>query len=145
MSVLLWQEQARAKINLGLKVLCRRQDGYHNISSIMQTVDLADQLHFFSAAENRLTTDDPQLSAGPDNLVWRAVELFARHCCHVLVVTVSIVSTRVKLPKWLCVQLFYCVGKCSHVSSVVHMRDAFSCRFSIFECVTSYTVVPHLS
>ena len=82
MSALLGQEQARAKINLGLKVLCRRQDGYHNISSIMQTVDLADQLHFFSAAENRLTTDDPQLSTGPDNLVWRALALFARHCPH---------------------------------------------------------------
>lgn len=69
-------EKASAKINLGLKVVGRRADGYHEIRSIMQTVDLADVLRFRAAPENRLTCTDPDLSTGPDNLVLRAMALF---------------------------------------------------------------------
>ena len=69
-------ERAYAKINLGLKVLGQREDGYHEIRSIVQSVDLADVLHLRKAGENRLTCTLPTLSTGADNLVLRAVELF---------------------------------------------------------------------
>jgi len=69
-------EKACAKINLGLKVLGRREDGYHEIRSIMQSVDLADVLRFREGAQNALTCDEPGLSTGADNLVLQAVELF---------------------------------------------------------------------
>ena len=36
--------KARAKINLGLDVLRRREDGYHEVKMVMQTVDLFDDL-----------------------------------------------------------------------------------------------------
>jgi len=79
-------ERACAKINLGLKVLHRRDDGYHEIRSIMQTVDLADSLHFGETAPDgsplsgsELTCSDPDLSTGADNLVLRALELFHAH------------------------------------------------------------------
>ena len=72
----LHREIACAKINLGLKILRRRPDGYHDICTIMQSVDLADQLSFYPAREDRLTCSDPNLSAGPDNLVLRAAALF---------------------------------------------------------------------
>ena len=80
MSGPIWRESARAKINLGLKILHRRPDGFHEIKSIMQTVDLADRLSFYPAAANGLSVDDAQLSAGPANLVYRAMQLFARRC-----------------------------------------------------------------
>ncbi|BDP55924.1 hypothetical protein EfmJHP36_04030 [Enterococcus faecium] len=39
-------EKAPAKINLGLDVLYRRQDGYHELEMVMSSVDLADHLFF---------------------------------------------------------------------------------------------------
>ena len=36
------RQRARAKLNLGLKVLGRRPDGFHDIAGIFQTLDLAD-------------------------------------------------------------------------------------------------------
>ncbi len=69
-------EKAYAKINLGLKVLNRRVDGYHEIRSIVQSVDLADALHFRQSDENRLTCTNTELSTEKDNLVIRAMELF---------------------------------------------------------------------
>ena len=69
-------EKAYAKINLGLKVLGRRPDGYHEILSVAQCVDLADVLYFEAAPSDRLTCSLDGLSTGPDNLVCRAVEAF---------------------------------------------------------------------
>ena len=48
-------EKAYAKINLGLKVLGRRPDGYHEILSVAQCVDLADVLYLEPAAADQLT------------------------------------------------------------------------------------------
>ncbi len=66
-------EKAHAKINLGLKILGRRPDGYHEILSLAQCMDLADTLHIESASSDQLTCTIDQLSTGPDNLVCRAV------------------------------------------------------------------------
>lgn len=45
--------KAYAKINLGLDVLRRRPDGYHEVKMIMQTVDLYDDLEFRKLARMR--------------------------------------------------------------------------------------------
>lgn len=73
-------EIAPAKLNLGLKVLRRRQDGYHDIVSVLQTVDLCDRLAFTAAAtgETLVRCDHPDVPAGPENLVFRAVEVLRR-------------------------------------------------------------------
>ena len=65
---------AYAKINLTLEVLGRRADGYHDIASVMQTIDLADSLSFEEDDQVRLLCDSPGL-ASPDNLVLRAAML----------------------------------------------------------------------
>jgi len=72
-----WIERACAKINLGLKILGKRSDGYHEICSIVQCVDLADELHFAPADCNILTCSDPSIPTDDDNLVLRAMTLFA--------------------------------------------------------------------
>ncbi len=69
-------EKAYAKINLGLKVLSRRPDGYHEILSVAQCVDLADVLYFEPASSDQLTCSLDSLSTGQDNLVCRAVDAF---------------------------------------------------------------------
>ncbi len=68
---------APAKLNLVLEVSGRRGDGYHEISSIMQTVGLCDELFFEEAAEVRISCDDSRVTAA-ENLVVKAVELLRK-------------------------------------------------------------------
>ena len=72
---------APAKVNLILRVLDRRPDGFHNVWSLMQTVGLEDLLTIrvsHEHAEIRLTCDDASLSVGPSNLVFRAADAVRR-------------------------------------------------------------------
>lgn len=70
--------RAYAKVNLGLEVLRRREDGYHEIRTILQTVDFHDELSFQEADSGiRLTTNLPSLGTGKENLVYRSASLLA--------------------------------------------------------------------
>lgn len=71
------EKKAYAKINLGLDVLKRREDGYHEVKMIMQTVDIWDKLTFCISSEPgiELSVGDAALPAGKDNLIYRAAEL----------------------------------------------------------------------
>lgn len=67
---------ARAKINLALKVLGKRPDGYHEVEMVMQTVELHDIMVFYSRQEGiELRVEGSDLSAGEDNLVCKAARL----------------------------------------------------------------------
>jgi len=66
--------RAYAKLNLTLEVLGRRPDGYHEITSVLQTVSLADVLSFTPAPTLSLRCSDPAL-ASEDNLALRAAQL----------------------------------------------------------------------
>ncbi len=67
-----------AKINLRLEVLGRRPDGYHELRTVFQAVDLEDLLEIEPAEDLSLSVDDPSLSAGEDNLAMRAARALAR-------------------------------------------------------------------
>ncbi|MBI2938934.1 MAG: 4-(cytidine 5'-diphospho)-2-C-methyl-D-erythritol kinase [Chloroflexi bacterium] len=69
---------AFAKVNLTLEVLGRRPDGYHEVASILQTIDLADEILAEPADELTFVCSDPAL-AGPENLVIRAATLLRAH------------------------------------------------------------------
>lgn len=73
------QRRAYAKINLGLDVIRRREDGYHEVRMIMQTVDLYDILFFTRREEAGIfvTTDRTELPGDESNLVYRAARLIA--------------------------------------------------------------------
>ena len=65
-----------AKINLYLDVLKRRRDGYHNIETIFQTVDLCDELSFAEEPHRiAITCSTPDLDTGEGNLVYKAAAL----------------------------------------------------------------------
>ncbi len=68
--------KAYAKINLGLDVLRRRPDGYHEVKMIMQTVDIWDQLTFLRSSKPGITLSiaGAELPAGKDKLMVRAAE-----------------------------------------------------------------------
>lgn len=63
---------ASAKVNLALEVLGKRPDGYHELATVMQTVDLADRLTLEDADELTLTTTSPEVPADGGNLALRA-------------------------------------------------------------------------
>jgi len=69
--------KAWAKINLTLDVLGKREDGYHELSSVMQMIDLCDTLVIekTGAAGIKLSCDLPGLPVDEGNLVYRAAKL----------------------------------------------------------------------
>lgn len=66
--------KAYAKINLTLEVLGKRPDGYHEISSVLQTISLANTLTFEPGKTLDFHCDVPSLQT-PDNLVLKAAKL----------------------------------------------------------------------
>ena len=72
---------ACAKINLTLDVLARRDDGYHELRSLVIGIDLRDSIRCSVTTEPELVLQcsDPSLS-GTSNLAARAVGELARHC-----------------------------------------------------------------
>ncbi|MBC7186707.1 MAG: 4-(cytidine 5'-diphospho)-2-C-methyl-D-erythritol kinase [Calditrichaeota bacterium] len=62
-----------AKINLGLRILGRRSDGYHDICTIFQQVSLGDDIIVEPDGEEvTVVCPHPGVAAGRDNLCWRA-------------------------------------------------------------------------
>ena len=61
-----------AKVNLALEILGKREDGYHEISTVLQAIDLFDRLTVEDAADLSLATTDPALPVDDANLVVRA-------------------------------------------------------------------------
>ncbi len=66
--------KAPAKINLYLKVLGKRPDGYHEIESLMQAIDLYDDITLEKSDIIELICDDPALPTDDSNLAVRAAE-----------------------------------------------------------------------
>jgi len=73
---------APAKVNLSLRVLRRREDGFHEIESLMCPVSIYDTLDIALRDEVGLefVCDDPTLPTSDDNLVVRAAKLFCASC-----------------------------------------------------------------
>lgn len=69
--------KAMAKVNLGLDVLRRRQDGYHEVRMIMQSVDLYDVLTFekTEAAGIVIRTNKKNIPTDQRNLIYKAADL----------------------------------------------------------------------
>lgn len=61
-----------AKINWNLRVLGKREDGFHELFTVFQTVSLHDTLYFEESAQFTLTCNDPMVPVDMRNLVLRA-------------------------------------------------------------------------
>lgn len=69
--------RALAKINLGLDILGKREDGYHEVRMIMQTIQMYDvlEIHKSEAPGISLTTNFPYVPDDERNLVYKAAKL----------------------------------------------------------------------
>src|SRR3990167_3583274 len=74
--------QSPAKINLFLEILGKRADGYYEIETVMQEIDLADTLEIEESGSTagdkgiELHCTDTEIPCNEDNLVWKAARLF---------------------------------------------------------------------
>ncbi|MCK4336448.1 MAG: 4-(cytidine 5'-diphospho)-2-C-methyl-D-erythritol kinase [Candidatus Aminicenantes bacterium] len=66
-----------AKINLGIEILRKRQDGYHEIRTLFQTIDFYDSLEFLplKGKSIQLEGDDPRIPWNKDNLIYKAASV----------------------------------------------------------------------
>jgi len=71
---------AYGKVNLGLDVLRKREDGYHEVKMIMQTVKVFDRLTFSDIQEDKieLSSNLSFLPVNKDNLVYRACDMIKK-------------------------------------------------------------------
>lgn len=72
--------KAYAKINIGLDVLRRREDGYHEVRMIMQTVNICDDLILEKTVQPGISivTDHEELPVDQNNLIYKAADLLMR-------------------------------------------------------------------
>jgi 4-diphosphocytidyl-2-C-methyl-D-erythritol kinase len=71
---------APAKVNLFLKILNKRKDGYHNISTLFERISLADTITITKRPSGITVSSDKFITRNPkDNLVYKAAELILKH------------------------------------------------------------------
>ena len=71
-------EYAYAKLNLTLDVLGKREDGYHDLKSVMQTISIRDDIEIDVGTGKPWTLDcsDEQIPCDERNLAWKAARVF---------------------------------------------------------------------
>lgn len=75
--------RAPAKLNLVLEVTGKRADGYHEIDTVLQTLELADEVALSRSGESGVEVSGPFRAGTPadeTNLAWRAASALARRC-----------------------------------------------------------------
>lgn len=86
-------QDARAKVNLTLRVVGRRVDGYHDLESVVAFADCADRLTFEAGSELNLVATGPRAQdcgEAADNLVIKAARLLAERIDNLVVGTFSL-------------------------------------------------------
>ncbi len=72
-------EKAPAKLNLGLRIVGKREDGYHDILSVFQTVGLYAELPIPPSTESGIECSEPGVPADRNNLVLKAEDCFKKN------------------------------------------------------------------
>lgn len=111
---------AYGKVNLGLDVVRRREDGYHEVKMIMQTVELHDGLTFCDTDADaiEIETNSADIPVTEDNIIYKACELMRR--------TYGITKgVRVKLDKQIPVAAGMAGGSTDAAAALVAMNRLF--------------------
>ncbi len=70
-----------SKVNLTLNILAKRQDGYHNIETIMQSINLADRVFIKEEKEGiKIKCNHPQVPIDDQSLAYRSAEKILNRC-----------------------------------------------------------------
>jgi 4-diphosphocytidyl-2-C-methyl-D-erythritol kinase len=71
--------RAYAKINIGLKILNKREDGYHNIETIFHRINLFDELRFQDSSDLLLECNHPNIPTDNRNLCIKAAKILQKN------------------------------------------------------------------
>lgn len=66
---------SRAKINLGLNIVSKRDDGYHNIETIFYPINLFDEIDFIESDTFSIECDNENIPYDESNLIWKAKDI----------------------------------------------------------------------
>ena len=68
--------KSNAKINLGLKIINKRDDGFHNIESLFIELDFHDILIFSQSDKFKITSNSTSIPLDENNIVHKAYQIF---------------------------------------------------------------------
>lgn len=71
--------RAYAKINLGLRILEKRPDGYHNIETVFQRIDLFDEIELSSSSTIKVVSTSDEVPGDESNICHKAARLLRNH------------------------------------------------------------------
>ncbi|MBT8489580.1 MAG: 4-(cytidine 5'-diphospho)-2-C-methyl-D-erythritol kinase [Deltaproteobacteria bacterium] len=118
-----------AKINLILKVLRRREDGYHDLATLMQTISLCDEMRF-SLAGNTIVVKSPGslLPENEDNIVYRAAQALFSYVSYSSGVAIEI---KKKIP----IAAGLGGGSSNAATTLVTLNDMIGCHLNMEELI----------
>lgn len=120
--------KARAKINLNLLVLNKREDNYHNIKSVFQKINLYDEMHVKKSNTFELQTNIEEIN-NKDNIIYKAYEKLKNKYDNITGVTV-------KLKKNIPMQAGLAGGSTDCASFILCMNKLFDLKLSKEEMET---------
>ncbi len=113
--------KAYAKINLGLDVVRRLENGYHEVRMIMQTVGICDVLTFEKISKGIVvTTDNGELPTDENNLIYRAAKLMMEKY-HIEE------GVRIHLEKHIPIAAGMAGGSTDAAAAFIGMNELFAC------------------
>ena len=116
--------KARGKINLSLEILGRREDGYHNIKSVFQKINLYDEIFIEKIGTNQLEIETNKKGLNNnENIIYKAyITLKQRYN--------SITGVKVKLNKKIPMQAGLAGGSTDCASFILGMNELFDLKLS---------------
>lgn len=119
-----------AKLNLFLEITGKRDDGYHLLKSVMQSVSLYDTLEFSLSDGNgiEIISDVEGIPLNEKNLIWKAIEAFFQNANDVCRRKVT-----VKLEKHIPAMAGMAGGSSNAAAALVAMNELYHRPFSVFE------------
>ena len=120
--------QTSAKINLGLEILSKREDGYHNICSVLQSVNLFDEITFDFAPTTTLITNIDSLNV-ESNLVLESVKTFQEY-------TKIPVSMSITLRKHIPIGMGLGGGSGNAAGTLFALNEIYSAGLSLIELMS---------
>lgn len=125
--------KARAKINLSLDITEKRPDGYHNIKTIMQTIDLHDNLVIDAIGEGiELECNSSKVPCDDRNIAYKAAKLFLnKYSCKYGIKH----GVKIKIEKNIPVAAGLAGGSSDAASVLIGMNKLFDCGISVDELI----------
>lgn len=120
--------KSKSKINIGLDVVSKRPDGYHNIKTIMHEIDLYDEMYFSRDAKGFKLISDLKIPL-EENLIYKAYRAFCYYVNEDL-------NLEVRLKKLLPMGAGIAGGTFNGASTIKYLNEAYGYNMEISELIS---------